>query len=62
MAGRVLAFSDGRARGGLLRTGGTLLPLVGGVDMNIMVVPKALRQELGCIQAEGKCLGLRRNL
>jgi len=36
----------------------TLLALVGAVDMDIMVVPKALRQELQWfIQAEGKCLG-----
>lgn len=36
----------------------TLLALVEAVDMDVMVVPKALRQELEWfIQAEGKCLG-----
>lgn len=36
----------------------TLLELARALDMDIMVVPKALRQELEWfIQAEGKCLG-----
>lgn len=36
----------------------TLVELARALDMDIMVVPKALRQELEWfIQAEGKCLG-----